>query len=401
MPAPYYKEGVKYFHSGMQGAPTLSNVAGNGIAMLDACLVNGFGTLTLTSLAVSGNVATATIAGGHLYTAHSVIEIAGAAPAGLNGQWKIRASGLDATHFSFDTTGIADQTATGTITSKIAPLGWAKAFSGANLAAYKSGDAAASGCYLRVDDTGTTNMRVRGYGSMTGISAGTDPFPSLLQQASDAYWPKHYGTGGNKAWTIVGDERFFMLHVASGAHAQWGWGVYFGDVAALSGADAFACTILSPSSDFNIYGSTNVPEDFLSMNATPFVGASSPATFIARPYNGVGRSMAQGQYSMSGSAFYSGGPSAPLAYPHVVDTSLRVARVGTGTPWRGHIPGLYALLNRVSTVDGALGYHELVSGIDGDLSGRVALALGSGNNHTPGLTAPGAWGLIDITGPWR
>ena len=37
---------VKYFHSELPGAPVLSGTAGSRIAVLDACLVNGWGLLT-------------------------------------------------------------------------------------------------------------------------------------------------------------------------------------------------------------------------------------------------------------------------------------------------------------------------------------------------------------------
>ena len=44
---------VKHFDSTMTGAPTLANVAGNLLAVLDACLVDGFGLKTVDSLVVA------------------------------------------------------------------------------------------------------------------------------------------------------------------------------------------------------------------------------------------------------------------------------------------------------------------------------------------------------------
>ena len=52
---------VKWFTSDMRGAPVVSGTAGTLIAMLDACLVTGFGVVTATSVTVSGGVATATL----------------------------------------------------------------------------------------------------------------------------------------------------------------------------------------------------------------------------------------------------------------------------------------------------------------------------------------------------
>ena len=64
-----------------------------------------------------------------------MLLIAGASPAGLNGEQRV--TSVTATQFTFAATE-SDQTATGTITSKIAPIGgWQKAFSGTNKAAYQ------------------------------------------------------------------------------------------------------------------------------------------------------------------------------------------------------------------------------------------------------------------------
>ena len=50
---------VKYFNSGMTGAPQISNNWGDLVTMLDACLVNGFAlkaidTLTCVALKATG-----------------------------------------------------------------------------------------------------------------------------------------------------------------------------------------------------------------------------------------------------------------------------------------------------------------------------------------------------------
>src|ERR1700740_2942620 len=118
---------VKYFDSTMIGGPVLSGTVGSIIGILDACLVNGFGQVTLDSLVVSGGVATATRAAGHSHVKDGVAFIAGSSIALLNGEQKVTA--VTATTFQFATTA-ADGTATGTITSKVAPAGWVKAFTG-------------------------------------------------------------------------------------------------------------------------------------------------------------------------------------------------------------------------------------------------------------------------------
>ena len=60
---------TKWFQNSMAGAPVLTGQAGALIAVLNACLVDGFNLLTLDSLVVAGNVATGTKAIPRLSTA--------------------------------------------------------------------------------------------------------------------------------------------------------------------------------------------------------------------------------------------------------------------------------------------------------------------------------------------
>lgn len=82
------------------------------IAVLDACLVTGFNIKTLTSLSVSGGVATGVVALGHGFTDQAVVLIAGATPGGLDGECRITVT--SATQFTFPTTA-PDGAATSTV----------------------------------------------------------------------------------------------------------------------------------------------------------------------------------------------------------------------------------------------------------------------------------------------
>lgn len=125
---------VCWFDSGMAGAPTLpGNTQGAVIGVLDACLVNGFNSQTLTSLVVSGGVATATKTS-HGFWDHTVVQITGATPADLNG--KKRITRVNADSFTFEAVGMANGTATGTIIAKMAPGGWTKTTISTNVCYY-------------------------------------------------------------------------------------------------------------------------------------------------------------------------------------------------------------------------------------------------------------------------
>lgn len=241
---------VKYFDSTMSGAPSLSGTAGALIGVLDACLVNGFGSVTLDSLVVASNVATATVSGGHQFAmigdAGPVIAIAGANPSGLNGEWRVTVT--SATAFTFATTGIGDQTATGTITAKRAPAGFEKAFSGTNLAAYRSLDVMGTRRYLRVDDTGTTNARAVGYESMSGISSGlVGPFPTSAQLSGGYYvYKSSAASSATRAWRLYADARLMYLHTDADV-GTWPGGLTFGDILPYVTNDAYAAMLQASS----------------------------------------------------------------------------------------------------------------------------------------------------------
>jgi hypothetical protein len=238
---------VKYIHSGQTGAPVLSGTAGSLVAVLDACLVTGFGSVTLDSLVVASEVATCTVSSGHSFGIDVVIEVAGASPAGLNGQW--RCTGAATNTFTFACPGITDQTATGTITAKVAPLGWSKPFTGTNKAAFKQVAATSSGFYLRVDDSGANVARVVGYEQMTGVDLGTYDFPTAAQQAGGLFWRRSSTTDSTaRPWMLFGTDRGFWF-LPSWKAADDSYELYwFGDVLSYKVADAYGCWITGANS---------------------------------------------------------------------------------------------------------------------------------------------------------
>ena len=83
---------VKYFNSGMTGAPQIANNWGDLVTMLDACLVNGFALKAIDTLTCLDSIATATISAGHAYRPEQVVEIAGANQPEYNGQFRVIAT---------------------------------------------------------------------------------------------------------------------------------------------------------------------------------------------------------------------------------------------------------------------------------------------------------------------
>lgn len=380
---------VKYMHSAMAGAPTLNGTAGTLIAVLDACLVNGFGSGTVDSIVISGGIATVTRSAGHPFEVGSIALISGATVTGgsINGEQRVLTA-PSANVYTFDATGIPNQTATGTISHKVAPLGWAKTFSGTNLAAYKPSDVAATGCLLRVDDTGTQNARVVGYETMSDINTGTGPFPTTAQISGGAYWPKSTSADSTtRGWVLVGDGRYFMLSASSIAGAAV-FHSAFGDFLSNKSPDAYGC--LLSASNASIPGNSTSTLSMSHASGNSVQGG----LFVARGSSGLGsaQSMARAANTFATSG-YSGGSGSWPAYPNPADNGLLLSQISLieASPQfclRGTIPGTYFAPQVIGT--GVFANRESVVGVTG-LSGRTLKAL---------VDFSGVL-LVDITGPWR
>ncbi|HEY9704947.1 MAG TPA: hypothetical protein V6C58_21085 [Allocoleopsis sp.] len=385
---------VIYLHSGMTGAPSMTG-ATNGyaaVAVLDACLVNGFNSQTITTLAVASNIATLTKAS-HGYEAGAVINISGASPAGFNGNWRIAT--VTANTLTYEMSGVADQTATGTITAKYAGANWEKSHSGTGLAAYKGLGAGSLGFKLRVDDTGTTSARVVGYESMTDINTNlVGPFPTAAQISGGGFLSKS-GTNDSTArtWIFVGDGRAFYLNVQYNTTAGYFHTVYFGDFNSIKAADGYACAICcasasavsttSPTTDFGY--STTTTGLSGNNNVRGVTGFGSSVTTYKSAPTPVGA--ANGMYSGLTAAN-------SLTYPNSADGGLYLVPfnncefMNSSYVLRGTYPGAYYCANLITNV---FSPRDALTGVTG-LSGRTLRAI---------PTSSGGFFFIDVTGPWR
>ena len=220
---------VKYFHSGMAGAPTLNNAAGSLLAILRACLCNGFSATTIDSIKVSAGIATATISSGMIYPVDSVLLIAGCANSALNGEKKL--ASVATYTATFDASGVPDGTYVGSpITAKLAPAGWAEIFTGTNVSAFQSADVKSTKCVLRVDDPEACSARVVGFESMSDVNTGTGRTPLDSQISGGLYWAKvrdDDDRGRPHPWFIFADSRVFYFGPVPY--------LYYTDVAAVNG----------------------------------------------------------------------------------------------------------------------------------------------------------------------
>ena len=338
---------TKYIHSGMTGAPVLSGTAGAMAAVLDAALNTGLGLKAVTSLVVLDGIATATVSGGHAFEPLVTALVGGATPSGHNGEHVVTAT--SSTTISWPTTE-ANGTATGSITIKVAPLGWAIAHTGSNLRAYKPSDPEASGMLLRLDDTGTTTCRVCAYEAMSGVNTGSGLAPLDAQMSGGGYWPKSDTANTSaRTWAVWGDGQSFVLYVAphSGYQAQ-GLMVHFGDLVPDKSGDPYACMLTYGVSAASVNGSS-------SADIPPCLGYGSGGSgaaagvVVMRAFTGLGGSQIAKKVSAynvapgySGTTAYSSGLTLP--YPNGADNSLRLSPVELlvgASGFRGRVAGVF------------------------------------------------------------
>lgn len=389
---------VKYVHSAMRGAPVLSGTAGALIALLDACLITGFGQVTLTSLVVSGGVATATVGAGDTFEEGAVILVDGATPAALNGEQRVLSS--TSTTFTFATTA-PDGAATGVITAKYAPVGgWEKVFSGTNTAVYRSTDLQAFDGFTRIDDTGTTSARMRNFESMSDVDTGSGPSPTDAQFSGGGYLLKSFSaTSDGVRWKLFADSRMVHMCIAIGtsvgstltpAPARG-----FGDLIALRpGGDSWcrALSAASASTNFFSQGAFSSPSD----------GGTSGAVVVPRALSGLGESVYMDirSYASESGAAASGATGIYGAFPSEVDGKMLVSKIFVrekgGKPPRAEIPGILFIAQ--SSVAALVKDGDILDGA-GELAGRRLVAVGSVSSGGPAV--PNSIYLVDATGPWR
>lgn len=390
---------VIWYDSSETGAPTLNNAAGSMLAVLDACLINGFNVKSVTSIVVASNVATVTCTGhGYSGVYGKLVKISGATPAGLNGRKQVTPTGVDS--FTFPAPGISDQTATGTISARRAPLEtWEKPYTGTNKAMYRSTDTGASGALLRVEDALSGNgctawsARVRMVASASSIDTFTNPCPTDAQLANGGFFHRGTNSAAAKKWTVIGDGRVFWLLVevqATDSSREYG-AFMFGDFQSFKAGDSSNAMLLAANNDNGggntVYSSGVVPS---SISAS---GATAAYFTLLQSNNGISSSVfgvaVPTIAGLSATLFGRAGP----AYPSPVDGGLLIAYPTMlqedVQQIRGTIPGLgYAAANISS-----LGQLTVLNGLSN--SSRVFL--------THGVSTPSAVAtvLFDITGPWR
>jgi hypothetical protein len=419
---------IKYFTNTMAGVPQLTNTWGCLTTMLDAVLVNGFNTLSVTSITRTGSVATVTFGSAHGFLPAQVIEITGCDQPEYSGEQSV----IDvptSTTLTFTVSGSPVTPGTGTINCKTPGLGWSIVFTGTDKRVYqaptgnrrmlrvdnslaagwtasyaKFGKVAVSDYFLDID-TPSNNY----YSPYDGTSIKTSVASNQVLSGSGVTaingWYKWYYARGdgsaateisaigefNRSWTVVGDNRgfYFLTELNNAGNGKTGY--CFTDFISYKTGDT-ANTVYSA---FPIQAQAN-------QNISWAVGADY-STYFNRSTDGSGKLLYQGtngtgpntQFTFftlnTNSSTVVPGTSTGITYPNGPDNSAILFPVWicqtSNADVRGVMPGMLWLLNanspytnnEIITVDGkrmlvvsmGFGGNGAVSRIVFDLTGTT------------------------------
>jgi hypothetical protein len=416
---------VKYFNSGMTGAPQIANNWGDLVTMLDACLVNGFALKAIDTLTFASGVATATITAGHAYQPHQVVLVAGAEQPEYNGSFRVLTTTMTTFTYAVTGTPVSPATTTTNLSAKVAPLGWEKPFAGTSKAAYRSKNPQSPQNILLIDNSLKTPNYTTGWAkwanvgivedlsdidTIVGAQAPYDPNNPTQNwkqvTASQWGWYKWFharGTqyesagdsgGGGRNWVLIGDDRLFFLFCTNAAGYGWyGRNSYcFGDLISFKPGDNYA-TVLA--ADDNYSGMSNYwsyPGQFSGyglVSSLDFTGK-----VLLRNHTQLGNPVRFGLTSLNTNNGQQICGRGPTPFPNGADYSLWLlptyVRQEDGH-MRGILPGMLWMPQ-----DRPYSDQTIVDNVVGQAGKRFLLVRTQYSSETEGAQI-----AFDITGPWR
>lgn len=326
------------------GAPTLSGTAGDLTTLLDAVLVNGYNSRTVT-ITRSGTTATINFTG-HGWRDGQILVVSGANESDYN--ITARCTYIDANNVSIQVANSPATPATGTITCKVAPVGWTIAYTATNKRAYRM-PAGTNQFYLRVDDTGTGSAayaRSIMYESMSDIDTGSGPMPTAAIASGGAYFHKSSSASATtRPYKIFATPKFVnYFYAADGTYfVRFG----FGDFVSYKGGDVYNSYLrlgLNSSDwrspDGSIVGSVNA-----------YSGTINDC--ISRSYLNTGASIRAYPVNPYKSSGYIGGGSGTWGYPAPMQGGIAMVPLlfnEEGASFigpRGKLPGLWDVMHSI------------------------------------------------------
>lgn len=311
------------------GAPTLSGTVGQLLVVLDAVLVNGYNSKTVT-ITRSGSTATANCTS-HGYLTGDAVLHSGASQSEYNVEAYVTV--VDADNYTFTVSGTPASPATGTITAIKAPAGWTKQYSGTNLAVYKQGNSTYSPQHaLRIDDTTAASAKTYAAESFSDVNTGTALFPTAAQLATGTFIAKSITADSVvRNWVIVADDKtfYFFPDINTTGNTQ---PFAFGSFVSYKSGDAYNNMICGCST-------ASLSSLAISSNA---ISSAVTNSYIPRSYTQSGTSIQLGKHSDSTKASGTSFGISGLPYPNQPDSSLYVAPVWVTEPAISTVRGQFA-----------------------------------------------------------
>lgn len=218
-----------------------------------------------------------------------------------------------------------------------AAAGWAKSYSGTNLAAYRA--ATGNRLYLRVDDTGTQTARVRGYEAMSDVNTGTGPFPTDVQLSGGAYiYKSSAASSAARPWLLVTNGTMVYMFIDQAASAATIQALFFGDFTSVHSGDAYNTVLVASTSDANNTSGAAI--------CTANVNATAAGNWVPRSYTQTGTSVNVGKHcdaarTNAATTLGTGGFGYPAPDGGLWMTPIWIHEP-TAVALRGVLPGLFA-----------------------------------------------------------
>lgn len=335
---------TKEFMYSDAGSPVLSgNTPGSVIALLDACLVNGYNITTPSSIVVTSNVAVVT-ANTNTYTVGQCILVSGVtSPTELNGEKYITA--ITSNTYSYSSNS-ANGSASGSFSVKVAPLGWISGFSSANIKSWQQSTGQLR--YVQLDNTSAQMLKYSLFETMTAANTGTNQTPTAAQNSN--YCAQLATTtataASTKFWYLIGNDRSFYFFISPDGTTNYA-GIFAGDYVSYKSGDLYGTMISGANAPSLTTPATTTSTYFATTEL--FSVVTNWGKYILRPYTGVGSSqianLGVDRYLLNTSGAGVPPGLSGVVYPNAPDGSLLMGeiRVSDTTTIRGELPGVLCM----------------------------------------------------------
>jgi hypothetical protein len=284
--------------------------------------------------------------------------------------------------------------------------GWTRPYTSAGLSVFKQ-PTGSSGFYLRVDEsTVASSALLRGYESMTGVSTGVRPFPTVAQDTQGYAIGKGTADSSAMSWVLICNGPAFWLFIKPrstniGAPFDYAIPFFFGDINSYKSGDLYKCMIHGPAYNLEsgflpdtYYNSTGQTQ---TVTLAASMGAGSVANTISRSYTGAIApvyTQLHSDYIRTNGQYNSGGT---LVFPNSADGGIYISRIyisewnGTQGILRGSLPGIWVLNHNTSLFN----IGDTFNG-SGELAGKTFefFRCGSQTAYYPGVIA------MEVSNTW-